>query len=59
MKKPKGVIQDPKLYDDGSLYFALEEMFPDGKHGRFMECKMEHEDSEWVLYANDSEIVRF
>lgn len=59
MEKAEGVCQNPKLHDDGSLYFALEDRSPDGKVWRYIDCKVEHEDGQFVLYANDSEIVRF
>ncbi len=55
----KGVCMRPKLHDDGHLAFLLDETLPDRTPVRFMECKLVHEDGQFVLYVNKSEIVRF
>lgn len=55
----KGVCMRAKLHDDGSLHFLADESFDDGTPRRFMLCKIVHEDGQFVLYVNKSEIVRF
>ena len=52
----KGFCEEVKIEEDGSVYFTLEEM---GEKTRFMECVVEFDNGEFVLFANDSEVVRF
>ncbi len=51
--KENHFIADIGRNKDGMLYFVCDD------ESRLLECVIEHEDGKWILWANNSIVVRF